>query len=169
LVATSAEWRLFQQISGSSFIDFLDLLAYDHHHILLDLNHIIWLISRVKNSASIAVWLPTCHSLLLKVLLEILQERVFINNLREVADLPLVVVESDTKSGNITVTFKALPVFDNFIMGAGIFRIHVGCGDSSFHPCIDIVLIGIERPYVADEGHGLRDQPCISLVGNFLN
>lgn len=105
MVTAGAKWGLFKQVARSCLINLLDFLAKDHQHVLFELNHIIWLISRVKNGAAIAVGFPARHSLLLEVLFKVLQEGVLIYNLREVADLPLVVVESDAKSGNITVTF----------------------------------------------------------------
>lgn len=60
-------------------------------------------------------------------------------------------------------------MFDNFIMKAWVFAAHIRSSDSSFHPRVDIILVGVEGAYVADERHGLRDQPGVSLVRNFLN
>ena len=54
-------------------------------------------------------------------------------------------------------------------MKARVFAAHIRSSDSSFHPRVDIILVGVEGAYVADERHSLRDQPGVSLVRNFLN
>lgn len=125
MVSAGAEWRLLCELASSSLVDLFNFFAKDHHHVLFELNHIIWLIGSVENSTAVAIGLTASNCLLLEVFLEVLQEGVLVKNLGKVAHFTLVVVKCYTEPGNVTVTFKTLPVLDLFIVQAGVLSAHV--------------------------------------------
>ena len=118
IVIISTHGRSQNQSRDTHFI--FVFLCWKHVRNILEFNNVTWLISLVDQNWRSFLAANNYICLVFKVLLEVLQKAVLINNLSKCVNLPFVVIKEDIELGNVSSTCSTFPVIYHILMLAQV-------------------------------------------------